>query len=184
MTENMNGKQFGMANPCFKNTIHGTIKGESEKGHSMTSANEDDHTANDTGFHSNRACFKHDTNQHWRDDMAYVQPNPSESPFHYSDMIELLTNSAPDNNPSIYRFALIMVDNDGNINAMGSPGSTPPGITNLLSRAIGLLSFQQIHDEYALNEIRQTLLASFDTMPHEDTDGEVIRVDDTGGQYI
>ena len=101
---------------------------------------------------SRRHCPRHDLGKHWIDDLAYTQENtrlpvPTGAPT-FRDMLEVIRQSAPEDNPSVYRFALVFVDGEtGGINCLSSAGLEVSSTINLLSRAISIIAFQDMRAE-------------------------------------
>lgn len=108
---------------------------------SMSSFEESPETCN------NPMCITHDPNRHWVDNYAYTDPNLAaidETTPDAQKMLDVLSKYFDQlNNPSVYRFALVWVNQEtGLIDAVGNPGSDEHTTTNLLARGIALLAYQ------------------------------------------
>src|SRR5271166_1589238 len=106
------------------------------------------HADNHKREEGRRGCIAHDTGKHWVDDLAYIHesdrvPVPEYAPT-YSDMLQVIQENAPKDDPAVYRFALVFVDGEsGLINCLSSGGSEVSACINLLSRAISIMAHHE-----------------------------------------
>lgn len=98
-----------------------------------------------------KACPMHDESGHWQDDEAYIDddrlPIPDNAPT-WGDLIAKLRDNKPENDPIVYRFALVFVDaKTGLMNVYASPGQSHNMTINLMSRACAIMAFQVSQEE-------------------------------------
>lgn len=118
----------------------------------MSTENETEETCTDPG------CAAHDPH-HWRDDVYHTTEVTKEllqQSARYSDMVEAIKATEPEDNPHIARFALAYVDAEtGLIEVIGNPGANPLSIVNLLTRAASIVAYQEWAEE---NAIKKTMV--------------------------
>ena len=123
-----------------------------------------------------RACFVHDPNGHWHDDMSYISenepiPEGARRPV-WAELVKKLSEYLP-GDTELDRFTLVYVKTDTRmIDIVGNPGSSPLTVINLLSRAASIIAFQEakLQDDDAtatMKTILGRLLSSRDDIEPE-----------------
>lgn len=127
----------------------------------------DDHEDNEM---ERRSCLGHDTHMHWVDDIAYTEENtripvPDNAPT-LRDIAALLSQSIPEGDPKVYRFAVVYVDGEtGKLDVFASRDNIYSTI-NLLTRAASIMAFQEYEQAKHTNDfLRQMLGRAAKAMP-------------------